>query len=195
MGEPASSQIEEQVKAAFPEGAIQQVQVLNYGDDPGIEPGQSAIRIFIAEPAPPRPGPDAKPAHQGPDERAEPAARGLRRFEEANYAAVNKLRHELQSISFMEFRFGGEELTTEQGPRLRLRTSLAQERPAPDELTSVMTRLGPHDLATVDTLIAAGIANSRAEVLRWALGRVRDNPAYAEIEHRVSEINALKARF
>jgi Arc/MetJ-type ribon-helix-helix transcriptional regulator len=193
MGKPSSSQIEEQVKAAFPEGAIQQVQVLNYGDDPGIEPGQSAIRIFIAEPPPRRP--DAKPDDQEPDERAEPAARGLRRFEEANFAAVNKLRHELQSISWMEFRFGGEELTTDHGPRLRLRTSTEQERPAPDELTSVMTRLGPHDLATVDTLIAAGIANSRAEVLRWALSRVRDNPAYAEIEHRVAEINTLKARF
>ena len=40
-----------------------------------------------------------------------------------------------------------------------------------------MTRLGPADLATVDTLITAGIAGSRAEVLRWAVGRIRENPA------------------
>jgi hypothetical protein len=39
---------------------------------------------------------------------------------------------------------------------------------ASEELTPVMTRLGPADLATVDTLITAGIAGSRAEVLRWA---------------------------
>jgi hypothetical protein len=180
MSQPANDQIEEQVKAAFPQDTIQQVQVLDYGDDPAIEPGQNAIRVFIAEP-PPEPGPDVKPGQ------------ALHRFVEANHEAVKKLRHELQPIGWMEFRFGGEDLTTEDGPRIR--TSMAQERPAPGELTSVMTRLGPDDLATVDTLIAAGIGNSRAEVLRWALSRVRDNPAYTEIEHRVSEINTLKSRF
>jgi hypothetical protein len=66
---------------------------------------------------------------------------------------------------------------------------------ASEELTPVMTRLGPADLATVDTLITAGIAGSRAEVLRWAVGRIRENPAYAQIQDRVSEINELKARF
>jgi hypothetical protein len=64
-----------------------------------------------------------------------------------------------------------------------------------DELTPVMTRLGPADLAAVDTLITAGIANSRAEVLRWAVGRIRDNPAYAQLQDRVHEINELKAQF
>jgi hypothetical protein len=39
-----------------------------------------------------------------------------------------------------------------------------------------MARLGPADLATLDTLINAGIANSRAEALRWAVGRIRDHP-------------------
>jgi hypothetical protein len=55
----------------------------------------------------------------------------------------------------------------------------------------VMTRLGPADLATVDTLITAGIASSRAEVLRWAVGRIRENPVYAQIQDRVREINEL----
>jgi hypothetical protein len=58
-----------------------------------------------------------------------------------------------------------------------------------------MTRLGAVDLATVDTLIAAGIANSRAEVLRWAVGRIRENPAYAQLQNRVHEINELKTKF
>ena len=64
-----------------------------------------------------------------------------------------------------------------------------------EELTAVMTLLGPADLATVDTLITAGIANSRAEVLRWALGRIRENPVYARLQQRVHEINELKAQF
>ena len=70
---------------------------------------------------------------------------------------------------------------------------------APDELTEqltpVNTRLGAADLATVDTLITAGIANSRAEVLRWAIGRIRENPAYAQLQDRVHEINELKTKF
>ncbi len=64
-----------------------------------------------------------------------------------------------------------------------------------EELTPVMTRLGPSDLATVDTLITAGIANSRAEVLRWAVGRIREHPAYAQLQERVHEIDQLKAQF
>jgi Arc/MetJ-type ribon-helix-helix transcriptional regulator len=58
-----------------------------------------------------------------------------------------------------------------------------------------MTRLGTADLATVDTLIAAGIANSRAEVLRWAIGRIRENQAYDQLQDRVHEINELKTKF
>jgi hypothetical protein len=58
-----------------------------------------------------------------------------------------------------------------------------------------MTRLEPADLATVDTLLTAGIANSRAEVLRWAVGRIREHPAYARLQERVHEIDELKAQF
>jgi hypothetical protein len=47
----------------------------------------------------------------------------------------------------------------------------------------------------VDTLITAGIATSRAEVLRWAVGRIREHPAYAQLQQRVQEIDELKAQF
>jgi hypothetical protein len=60
------------------------------------------------------------------------------------------------------------------------------------DFASVQTRLSPADLATVDTLITAGIASSRAEVLRWAIGRIRENPAYAQIQERAREIDDLK---
>jgi hypothetical protein len=45
------------------------------------------------------------------------------------------------------------------------------------------------------TRLAAGIAGSRAEILRWAIGRIRENPAYARIQDRVHEISELKAQF
>ena len=64
-----------------------------------------------------------------------------------------------------------------------------------DQRTPVMTRLGPADLAAVDTLIAGGIGGSRAEILRWAVSRIREHPAYAQLQDRVHEINQLKAQF
>jgi hypothetical protein len=64
-----------------------------------------------------------------------------------------------------------------------------------EQLTPVMTRLGTADLAAVDTLIAAGIAGSRAEILRWAISRIREHPAYAQLQDRVHEISQLKAQF
>jgi hypothetical protein len=59
----------------------------------------------------------------------------------------------------------------------------AQET-AGEQLIPVMTRLGPDDLATVDTLITAGIASSRADALRWALARIREHAAYAQLHVR-----------
>jgi hypothetical protein len=38
-------------------------------------------------------------------------------------------------------------------------------------------------------------ANSRAEVLSWAVGRIRANPAYTYLQDRVREINELKTKF
>ena len=61
------------------------------------------------------------------------------------------------------------------------------------EQTAVMTRLGPVDLDTLDTLVAAGYAASRAEAVRWALARIRERPAYEEVRRRVTELERLKA--
>jgi hypothetical protein len=182
MADMTADRINQEVRSAFPPGTIQQVQVLEYGDDPEIEPGQTGIRIFIDQP----------PSGPGGESRRET----LRRFGLANSDAVRKLRHEQPSIGWIEFRPGGEQLT-EHGPFFRELPGRQEPPPgeAAAELTSVMTRLGPEDLATVDTLITAGIASSRAEVLRWALGRIREHPAYAQIQDRVREISELKAQF
>jgi len=52
----------------------------------------------------------------------------------------------------------------------------------------VRASLGPADLAVVDALISAGIGSSRAEVVRWAIGRIRENPADAQLQERMREI-------
>jgi hypothetical protein len=178
--------IERDVRSAFPAGTIARVQVLEYGDDPSVEPSETAVRVFIDRGARP----------EGEDGDGEI----VQGFEQENRAAVRKLRDVLPPfVRWMEFRADTPTgAGKSRGPILKLKVRQGRGA-APEgdveELTPVMTRLGPQDLATVDTLINAGFANSRAEVLRWALGRVREHPAYAQLQERVHEIGDLKAQF
>jgi hypothetical protein len=185
MESSSAGGIEQQVRSAFPAGAITRVQVLAYGDDPAVEPSETAVRVFIDR--------SARPAGTEGDEET------VRTFEEANRAVVKKLRDELPAVvRWVEFRPDSPDgPATSHGPILKMRVGRARgpQDEAAEELTPVMTRLGSEDLAIVDTLINAGIAGSRAEVLRWALGRVRDHPAYSQLRERVQEINKLKAQF
>ena len=48
MAKNATGRLVEQVRSVFPEDAIARVQVLEYGDDPAVEPGETAIRVFIS---------------------------------------------------------------------------------------------------------------------------------------------------
>ena len=73
--------------------------------------------------------------------------------------------------------------------------SLAARVAEGGELTPVMARLGRVDLETLDALITAGIASSRAEAVRWALARIRERPAYAQLRERAREIERLKTEF
>jgi hypothetical protein len=68
-------------------------------------------------------------------------------------------------------------------------------RPVDGGVTPVMVRLTAAELETVDTLITAGIANSRAEAIRWALTRIRERSAYERLRRHAHEIERLKAEF
>ena len=46
MDEAVSEAVKDKLLSAFPEG-IAWVDVLGYGDDPGVEPGDTAVRVFI----------------------------------------------------------------------------------------------------------------------------------------------------
>jgi hypothetical protein len=178
--------IEDRLRSAFPQGAIDRVEVLEYGDDPVVEPGEAGIRVFIDR--------AGRPEGKDADEET------VHAFEEANRAVIRKLRDDLpRAIGWVEFlpaRPAG--AARPYGPVLKIAVRGGRGAPldeAAGDLTPVMTRLGPADLATVDTLITAGIATSRAEVVRWALARIREHPAYAQIQERVREIDELKAQF
>jgi hypothetical protein len=186
MAKPGTARVEKHVRSFFPDGVINRVQVLEYGDDPEVEPGDIAVRVFFRRPDRP--------------EGEEAGEEIVGSFEKANRECLKKLDDELpRFVAWVEFQpdspGGAEEFRRHV---LKLGRGGRAAKPldeASEELTPVMTRLGPADLATVDTLITAGIAGSRAEVLRWAVGRIRENPVYAQLQDRVREIRELKAQF
>ena len=186
MAKPVTTRVEKHVRSLFPDGVISRVQVLEYGDDPAVEPGDVAVRVFLSRPD--------QPGGGEADEEI------VGSFEKANHERLKKLNDELpRVIAWVEFQADSPD-GAEKPPRHVLKIGRGGRATKPldeasEELTPVMTRLGPADLATVDTLITAGIAGSRAEVLRWAVGRIRENPAYAQLQDRVREISELKARF
>ena len=185
MDKAVTDRIEQQVRRAFPEGAIARVQVLQYGDDPEVEPGQAAMRVFFDWPGRPAGGQaDPKTVH---------------RFVTANAAALGVLGDGLPPvIEWVEFRPEGEaEAASPHDLAYRI-TDRGKTAPARDEAaenrTPVMVQLGAVDLVTVDTLITAGVVNSRAGGLRWALSRLREHPAYAQLQQQAHDNDELKTR-
>jgi hypothetical protein len=168
MEKAVAERIEQQVRSAFPDGAIARIQVLQYGDDPEVEPGQTAMRVFFDWPG------------RSDGKKADPKT--LHAFLIANEAALHVLRDELPSvILWVEFRPESPAgAASPHGLSYRI-TDRGRRAPTPDDVpedfTPVMTRFGPADLATLDGLITAGIVNSRAEGVRWAVGRLREHPA------------------
>ncbi len=186
MAKPGTTRLEKHLRSVFPDRVISRVQVLEYGDDPAVEPGDVAVRVFL-------PRPDGLGSEEADEDI-------VGAFEKANRERLRKLHDELpRFIAWVEFQADSPDEAEE--PRrhvLKIGRGGRAAKPldeAAEELTPVMTRLGTADLATVDTLITAGIAGSRAEVLRWAVGRIRENPAYAQLQSRVQEISELKAQF
>jgi hypothetical protein len=182
-----SDSVAAQLRLAFPEGAFTQVDVLEYGDDPDVEPGETAIRAFVDR--------AGQPAETFQDDE-----KVMRAFEEANSQVITKLHRdgELRSIAWVQLipdtadrRAPGAVLWGFPSTFLGLRSDVTDGTPG---FTDVRTRLGPADLATVDALISAGVASSRAEVMRWAIGRIRENPAYTQIQEKVRGISELKAQ-
>lgn len=175
-------QFGELIRERFPGTDVQRVAVLQYGDDPEIEPGELLARVYIS-------------AAGGEKERR----RALEAFHEAHREAIRELRSDLDKLPEagpLEFVASGEAGGGEDvGPRMRLGRPRGGLETGGVPLIPVMARLGPADLETVDTLITAGIAANRAEAVRWALARIRERPAYAQLRDRAREIEELKAQF
>ena len=174
-------QFAEAVRRRLPGAPIERIEVLQHGDDPEVEPGRLLARVVVA----------------APDDEEE-RKRVFDEFHAAHHEAFHELRKELNKLPvpvMLQFIAGGTPAEDSKGPIIQLLHARGGgEGPAPG-FTPVMARLAAEDLETLDMLITAGIATSRAEGVRWALARIRERPAYEQLRARTREIEDLKSQF
>jgi hypothetical protein len=180
-------EIETEANELFP-GWIRRVELLQHGDAPMIEPGQLMPRFVFADPADrlqdPRPDPRK-------------VAKAIRTFKLAVGPGLNQFRDNLPQ-RWPEIRYIEVTEENKSGQRVAAQVQFLDDYrtvAADNDFTHVMVRLKTAELDIVDTLIAAGIANNRAEAIRWALTRIRERPAYEELREHTRDIERLKTEF
>jgi hypothetical protein len=168
-------------------GWIRRVELLQHDDAPWMEPDQLMPRLVFKDPAG-----RARDAH--PDPRK--AAKAARTFNLAVGPGLNQFRNDLLE-RWPEIRYIEVMTEDDSGQRTGGNVRFVEDgREAADgEFTHVMVRLRTPELDIVDTLIAAGIANNRAEAIRWALTRIRERPAYEQLREHTRDIDRLKSEF
>jgi hypothetical protein len=151
-----------------------------------IEPGQLMPRLVFADPL----GGNAEP----PDPRQ--VTKSARTFKLAIAPKLNQFRGSLLA-RWPEVRYIEVMTEDDSGRRTGGTVRFVEDgREAADgEFTHVMVRLKTAELGIVDTLIAAGIANNRAEAIRWALTRIRERPAYEQLREHTRDLERLKGEF
>jgi hypothetical protein len=177
-------EIDDEVRARFPGDVIKQAVLLQYGDDPEIEPGELWVRVLLRADQP---------------EEYEQIIRAFERDQQAAMEEIPRyLAETLREIRLVEYTFADNPVTSGgHGPRCSQIVGLrvTDLRAELGEAARVDARLGPANLETVDTLIMAGIADDRADAIRWVLARFRQQPEYEQFRERVAEIDRLRAEF
>ena len=178
-------ELETEANDLFP-GWIRRVELLEHDDAPMIEPGQLMPRLVFKDPA-------DRLRDPHPDPRK--VAKAARTFKMAVGPALNQFRDNLER--WPEIRYIEVIQEDDRGHRTGGNIRFVEDgREAADgEFTHVMVRLKTAELDIVDTLIAAGIANNRAEAIRWALTRIRERPAYEQLREHTRDIERLKNEF
>jgi hypothetical protein len=166
---------------------IRRVELLQHNDAPWMEPGQLMPRLVFNDPA-------DRLRDPHPDPRK--AAKAARTFKLAVAPGLNQFRDNL-SERWPEIRYIEVMTEDDSGQRTGGNVRFVEDgREAADgEYTHVMVRLKAAELDIVDTLIAAGIANNRAEAIRWALTRIPERPAYEQVRKHTRDIERLKSEF
>jgi Arc/MetJ-type ribon-helix-helix transcriptional regulator len=178
--------INEEVRARFAGTAVRQAVLLQYGDDPEIGPGDLWVRVLF----------DA----DGPADYEPTLAAFLLTGETAREQFAAYLAAKLPQIRLVEYACSNPNPVTRDGHGPRV-SNLVGDRPLDirerehGETTVELTRLGPAGLETLDRLIMAGIAATRAEAIRWSLDRIRERPAYRRLRELGSEADKLRNEF
>jgi hypothetical protein len=166
---------------------IRRVELLQHGDAPMIEPGQLMPRLVFIDPADRLQDPHPDPRKW---------AKAARTFKMAIGPGLNQFRRNLLE-RWPEIRYIEVMTEDNRGQRTGGNVRFVKDGHETDdgEFTHVMVRLKTAELDIVDTLIAAGIANNRAEAIRWALTRIRERPAYEQLREHTRDIERLKSEF
>jgi len=161
--------IDAEAAERFPPGAVPRLALLRYGDHPVIEPGELYLGVILGQDGARRDAWMQEHHDRLEDFRAQrlPEVKGVIVTPDVPGSAGFRLTKIMipVGISLLD----QEEDETARG------------------LTRAISQLGPADVATLDMLVTAGIAASRAEGTRWALARIREQPAYAEPGERARE--------
>ena len=176
-------EIEDEVNKLFP-GAIRRIEWQQHSDAPWLEPGELMPTFVLPEPP-------------GARKRGRPEPRqALHAFQKSHGPALKKFQHDL-SQRWPQIWHIGIAFEDDTGRRKGGLIQALDDQPKfPDgEFTHVMVRLREAELEIVDTLITAGIASSRAEAIRWALTRIGERAAYAQLREHTRDIERLKNEF
>jgi Arc/MetJ-type ribon-helix-helix transcriptional regulator len=181
--ERVEREIDDEVHQRFPGDVIKQAVLLHYGDDPEIEPGELWVRVLLRA--------------DRPEEYEQVVSAFARDHQAAMQEFPRYLAETLREIRLVEFTFPDNPVTSGgHGPRRSLivgqRVTDVREQELA-EATRVDVRLGPANLEALDTLIMAGVADNRADAVRWVLARFRQQPEYEQLRERVRETGRLRA--
>jgi hypothetical protein len=150
--------IDAEAAERFPPDAVPRLVLLRYGDHPVIEPGELYLLVILGQDGAARDAWMAEHFDRLEDFRA-------RRLPEVKRFMVTT---------------GARDSAGLPPTRIMQMDGISLLDPDEDEiargLTPVTALLGSADLATLDALITAGIAASRAEAARWASARTREQP-------------------
>jgi hypothetical protein len=170
-------ELQDEANKLFP-GAVREVALLQHGDDPLVEPGELLLRLIAIQPT------GEHPAETDPDTVLKrPAMKQFRK----------ELSRRLPEVRRLEVKF--EDASGHPRQAHFVMRHDGETGDADGGFTPVMARLRAADLEVVDTLISAGIAPNRAEAIRWALARISERPAYAQLREHTRDIDRLKTEF
>jgi Arc/MetJ-type ribon-helix-helix transcriptional regulator len=168
--------IDAEATERFPPDAVRRLVLLHYGDHPVIEPGELYLLVIL--------GQDCATRDAWTDEH-------LDRLEDFRARRLPEVKGFMVTT-------GARDSAGLPPTRIMQMDGISLLDPQEDEiargLTPVTAHLGPADLATLDALITAGIAASRAHAARWALARIREQPAYAQLSERPRQPGELRLR-